>query len=239
MEGIHEILNAIIRRVRGLCVSSASYEMEGNGIIAILLAAGKSRRMKVHKLALPLCGTTIGNSALQNALNSVLDQIFVVTREEDPLKWIDSKLFHAPLRNKWTPLACRDCDMGQAHSLRCGLLAAIDRKPKGIMVLLADQPFVSENLINDLVRTYEKLQSEKNTLFLAARFQGIPRPPIIFSPEAYPELLQLEGDEGARSLLKKQKLAGAFKDYANAGAFLDIDTMEDYEKWKGVRAIFD
>ena len=198
-------------------------------MIAIYLSAGESRRMRVNKLALHLGGTTIGSSGLHTALKSELDHIIVVTKEGDTLKWIDSELFMPSFRNRWTPLSCRDSVKGQAHSLRCGLLAAMDRKPKGIMVLLGDQPFLSVSLINELLLKYQK----QNSLFLAARFQGIPRPPIIFSPEAEPELLELKGDEGARKLLQRQKLAGAFVDYGNERDFLDIDNKEDYQRVKG------
>lgn len=200
-------------------------------MVAIYLAAGESRRMKAPKLALPLGEITVGNAGLQTALQSNLDYIFVVTREADTLTWIDSELFHPPFRTRWTPLSCRDSVKGQAYSLRCGLLAALDRKPEGIMVLLADQPFISKSIINDLVLSFRK--HKKNVGFVAARFQGIPRPPIIFSPEVIPELLKLQGDEGARKLLLSQKLAGKFVDYENARDFLDIDTKEDYEGVKG------
>lgn len=188
-----------------------------------------------NKLALSFGATTIGNSALQSALDSTLDHIIVVAREGDTFKWIDSALFQTPLMKKWTPVTCQDADKGQAHSLRCGLLAAMEMKPKGIMVLLADQPFLSEGIINDLVLRYVKARQEnKNILFVAARFQGIPRPPIIFSPEAVPELLSLKGDEGARRLLQKQELQGLLVDYENVWNFLDIDTREEYEGLKGV-----
>ncbi|MGG3468588.1 NTP transferase domain-containing protein [Neobacillus pocheonensis] len=200
-------------------------------MIAIYLAAGESRRMKAHKLALPLGKTTVGNSGLQTVLQSNLDYIFVITREADALTWIDSELFLPPFRNRWTPLSCSDSVKGQAYSLRRGLLAALDRKPEGIMVLLADQPFLSLSIINDLILSYRK--HKKNVGFVAARFQGIPRPPIIFSTEVIPALLKLQGDEGARKLLLSQELAGKFVDYENARDFLDIDTKEDYEKVKG------
>jgi molybdenum cofactor cytidylyltransferase len=208
--------------------------LKKNGIVAVFLAAGKSRRMGKNKLLLPLRGTTVGNSSLQKALTSVLDQIIVVTRAGEHLDWIDSELFQNPLENRWTPVTCQDAEKGQAHSLRCGLRAAVDRDPLGIMVLLADQPFLSTNLINDLVLTYKKLCMGKNhPSFLAASYQGIPRPPIIFSRDAVPELLNLKGDEGARKYLQKQKQTGIFVEYENDWDFFDIDTREDYEGAKG------
>ncbi|WP_052353680.1 NTP transferase domain-containing protein [Neobacillus jeddahensis] len=214
--------------------------MKDHGIIAVLLAAGKSSRMKTNKLALPLGRTTIGSSTLQNALLSNLAHIIVVTRAEDRLHWIDSTLFEPVLRTRWSTVTCQDADQGQAHSLSCGVLAAIERKPKGIMILLGDQPFLSFQLINDLVEKYEARSLKEGTIpFLAASFQGIPRPPIIFAPEMFPELVALKGDEGARKLIQTQAYPELVVNYENRCDFLDMDTKEEYEQWKGVGSSHD
>ncbi|MFC0272795.1 NTP transferase domain-containing protein [Metabacillus herbersteinensis] len=209
--------------------------MKGNGIIAIYLAAGRSMRMGVDKLSLPLGTHTIGNSALEEALKSSVHYIIVVTRTEDSLDWIDSNLSRIPIKNKWSHITCSDANKGQAHSLQCGLRAAMRMKPKGIMILLGDQPFLSIEIINELVLKYVELNYEKKDFpFIAAGFQGIPRPPIIFSPKSFPELLKLKGDEGARQLFQRQKLEdGLLIEYSNVRDFLDIDTMKDYEGLKG------
>jgi molybdenum cofactor cytidylyltransferase len=214
--------------------------LKGNGIIAVLLAAGKSKRMKENKLALPLGGTTIGNLALQNAIKSELDHIIVVTRAGDSLHWIDSALSQTDQKNRWTPITCLDAEKGQSHSVRRGLMAAKKLKPKGVMILLADQPFLSIKLINDLILKYGEHGKRGNTIpFLAACYQGVPRPPIIFSAETFPALLELKGDEGARKLLQNQKLAGVRVDYENAWDFLDIDTKDEYERIKGSGTKYD
>lgn len=203
--------------------------MKDNGIIAVFLAAGMSRRMTVNKLALPLGTTTIGNLALENAINSNLAHIIVVTRKEDSLNWIDAALWQPEKSHRWTSVSCLDAINGQAHSLRCGMHAAKEWEPRGVMVLLADQPFLSVKLINELIVQYGLHSKGENSIpFLAACYQGVPRPPIIFSPALFPELLKLKGDEGARRLLQKQK--GVLLNYETGVDFLDIDTRDDYEK---------
>lgn len=206
--------------------------MKDNRIIAIYLAAGNGRRMGLNKLALQLGTMTIGNSGLQTALKSTLEHIFVVTREGDALEWIDEALFRPSDRNRWTAVTCLDAEKGQAHSLQCGLRAAINMKPKGIMILLADQPLLPLSIINDLILRYVMVhQDNGNIEFVAASFQGIPRPPIIFSPVAVPKLLKLKGDEGARQLFRmKTPIEGLLVDFENAWAFFDVDTKEDYER---------
>jgi molybdenum cofactor cytidylyltransferase len=206
--------------------------LRDNGIIAIYLAAGNSSRLGVNKLALQLGTSTIGNTGLQRALKADLEHIIVVSREGDSLEWIDSSQFQTSTCNRWTALTCQDAEKGQAHSLQCGLHAAMNMNPKGIMILLADQPLLPVSIINDLVLQYELVQQEnENNRFVAASFQGIPRPPIIFTPTAVPELLKLKGDEGARQLFRMKKpLEGLLIAYENGWAFFDVDTKEEY-KW--------
>ncbi|MEH7304801.1 NTP transferase domain-containing protein [Neobacillus drentensis] len=208
--------------------------MDNHGVIAVYLAAGKSQRMGINKLALPLGEKTIGNAVLEKAVSSDLSYTIVVTREADRLNWIDDTLWRIPLRKNWEAVICQDADKGQAHSLNRGLSTAIEMEPKGIMVLLADQPLLSVRIINDLIFRYLKgIQQHIDIPFLAASFQGIPRPPIIFSPKMVPELLKLKGDEGARQLFNKSPMTGKLVDYESEWDFFDVDTKEDYECLKG------
>jgi molybdenum cofactor cytidylyltransferase len=197
-----------------------------NGIIAIYLAAGKSSRMGTNKLSLPLPTFTIGNSSLQTALSSLLEHVLVVTKKEDYLDWIDPALFRFPYSSQWTHVVCDDAERGQAHSLKRGILAAMSDNPKGMMILLADQPYLSRATINELVTTYINDSDQKD--FVAASYDGIPRPPVIFSPRVIPNLMKLQGDVGARKLF--QELEGIYVEFPYAQEFYDIDTKEDYER---------
>lgn len=186
----------------------------------------------MNKLSLPLGTQTIGNSSLQAALASTTDHIIVVTSEKDSLDWMEQALLFSPRRNIWTHVRCVEAEKGQAYSLHAGVVAAMEMKPKGILVLLADQPFLSVLTINHMIEKYIKLSEVKKSVpFVAARFEGIPRPPVIFSQEVFSDLLQLKGDEGARKILLT--LEGVFVDYFNEREFIDIDTLADYERVKG------
>lgn len=194
-------------------------------MIAIFLAAGKSSRMGLNKLSLPLSTYTIGSSALQTALFSSLDHVLVVTKKEDSLDWMDPSFFRSPYSSQWTHVVCDDAEMGQAHSLQRGFQAAMSTDPRGMMVLLADQPYLSEGTIEKVKKTY--VNSATPVDFVAACYKGIPRPPVIFSPLVLPTLMKLKGDIGARKLL--QDLNGKYVECSDARDFLDIDTKEDYE----------
>ncbi len=199
-----------------------------NGIIAIYLAAGKSSRMGENKLSLSLSICTIGSSALRTALSSSLEHVLVVSKIADSLGWIDPSLFCSPYSNQWSHVVCDDAEKGQAHSLQRGLHAAMSMNPKGIMVLLADQPFLSRSAIEQLITVYNHTRKGD---FVAASFEDIPRPPVIFSPRVIPKLMKLQGDVGARKIF--QELEGKFVEFSEARDFYDIDTKEDYERVLG------
>ncbi|PEJ59044.1 xanthine dehydrogenase [Bacillus sp. AFS002410] len=214
--------------------------MKNSKIVAILLAAGSSKRMGQNKISLPLGSSTIGSYGLRQFIKSNIEHIFVVTKENDSLDWIDRDLFHFPNRDYWTQVPCSNAYQGQSFSLKCGLTAALKMNPLSIMILLADQPFLSIKTINEIHQNYIKRTSENPSIpFLAASFQGIPRPPIIFSTNTLPELFMLSGDEGARTLIRKQtKLEGLLVEFENMWDFFDIDTKEAYDVAKGVEFNF-
>jgi molybdenum cofactor cytidylyltransferase len=202
-------------------------------VCAIYLAAGQSRRMGENKLALPLRKTTIGSLALRAALESDLDHIFVVSKKEDNLDWMEPFFFLSHFQAKWTHIRCVNAELGQAYSLKCGLMSALKRNPDGIMVILADQPFVPVTTINELISVAEYViqnKMDEKINYIAAGFQGVPRPPVLFFRAILPLLLELKGDEGARQLFRKSSLKGILHEIHEKIAFFDIDTKEDYDK---------
>jgi molybdenum cofactor cytidylyltransferase len=206
------------------------------GIFGIYLAAGKSSRMGCHKLSLPVAGTSLGSVALQTALRSELDGVLVVTRPDDMLDWLDPAMRTAPLREKWRQLFCSDASQGQGYSLRCGLQRAQDLQARAVVVLLADQPFVSVEMINHLLQTFRDGEGQQQPLdYVASSHQGLLQPPILFSHTLFPLLLTLQGDEGARRIIRvNDGLHGTCIEFANARLFQDVDTPFDYETLSGM-----
>lgn len=200
-------------------------------VCAIYLAAGQSKRMGENKLALPLLKTTVGSLAFHAALQSKLEHIIVVTKEDDCLSWMDPSFFQTPFKEKWSHARCQDAVLGQSHSLKYGLQAAQKRNSNGIMVLLADQPFLNVKTINELIILGEQFQKKKDLneiTYVAASFQGIPRPPILFLQKSFSFLSDLKGDEGARQLFRKSILKGRLVEGRDERIFFDLDTKEDY-----------
>ncbi|WP_051348793.1 NTP transferase domain-containing protein [Peribacillus kribbensis] len=228
--GIHIILLKINRMIRIIHIEGAGNDM--GTIMGIYLAAGKSERMGTNKLALPLEGIPLGNIAMHTALASSLDHLAVVVNKKDPLDWMDPLLQKPEFKKHWTLVRCEKDEAGQAYSIKMGIQQAIKIHADAAVILLADQPFVPRFMIENLI-THFRTQP---CLFTASGYKRKPRPPILFSKEAFHDLLHLEEDQGARHLIRgKWSSRGHVVQYLCECYFLDIDHKEDYEKAKELK----
>jgi len=200
--------------------------MNRNTIIGIYLAAGQSTRMGSNKLQLPLGNMSLGNYALAAALNSRLDYVRVITNDV-MADWMDSTFYRDPIKQKWSKMYCPEAHLGQAYSLRCGIRAALALEVRAVMILLADQPLITSEMINELLIRYQ-MEWANHIPYVASSCDGLARPPVIFDHRMLPELMRLQGDQGARHLIRKEK-SGILNDFANPDLFMDVDTVEDYK----------
>jgi len=193
-------------------------------VIGIYLAAGQSCRMGSDKLQLQVGNIKLGSMALAAAVRSELEGVIVVTGGKGVPGWVHHDLVKEPMRAKWTYVECPEAHLGQAYSLRCGLEAAQRLGPDGVMILLGDQPCITVEVVNDLLRCY----ADHRASYVAACHAGLSRPPVIFGKETFPNLEKLEGDAGARHILRSEKLDGFTVTFDDPTLFYDVDTQEDY-----------
>lgn len=110
-----------------------------------------------------------------------------------------------------------DPSLGQARSLCYGVAAAEELGAEAVLVALADMPRVTAGHVYRLFDSYDGPSA------IVASSDGVrPMPPVLFGRERFAELLDLQGDQGARELIK-----GGHHVVAGPGELVDIDTQDD------------
>ncbi len=176
----------------------------------------------IHKLYLPLQGKPLGNLALQVAVSSRLSHIIVVTNEP---AW----MLESVCRENVHILSCPDAYRGMSYSLQCGVEKAKRMNADGVVVLLADQPFVTVEFINKMISYCEQ---NENIHFVAASYSGIRQPPVLFTKKVFPFFKALKEDKGARAIFTHPRINGISLLAENDKIFFDIDTWEKYQQAK-------
>ena len=111
---------------------------------------------------------------------------------------------------------------GLGHSIALGAQIALQFKPDAIMVSMADMPFIEPWLLERMAAQLQEGRAD----IIHAGAQGRPHPPTIFGKACFEQLAALDGDDGAKSLMRSDTLRiAAFN--APAPLLFDVDTRDD------------
>ena len=188
-------------------------------ICAMVLAAGRSRRMGTQKLLLPLRGKPLIAHVVDEPLRSGVDRVFVVVgADEQPiLDALAGRPVHA-VKNTQT-----ECEM--LHSVRCGL-TAVPQQAAAVMVALGDQPGVTADVAAELVRSFHATERG----IVVPTYNGRRGHPLLFSMCYRDEILTRHEGCGLRGLLAAHPEDVFELEVATAGILEDIDLPEDYRR---------
>lgn len=190
-------------------------------ITAIILAAGRSQRMgERNKLLLPFRGKTVLESVLDTVVSLPFREILVVTGHDGLA--IQKILQNYPLKRVHNPAYRR----GMSTSLKKGLSAA-DPGAAGFLICLADMPLLSADLLMNLSNRFA---GAPGPAIVAPAYRGQRRNPVLFSRHFLSEMMALEGDRGARSVIEAHPGAVIEVAVEDAEIFGDIDTEDDYQR---------
>lgn len=108
---------------------------------------------------------------------------------------------------------------GLSSSLRLGV-GSLDRRSEAVVVCLADQPFVTEELIDRIIDRHLELKADA----VVAASGEVVSPPVLLSRKLYGKIARLRGDKGAKAIALAEP--GVERVEVEADALLDVDTDE-------------
>jgi len=183
----------------------------------VILAAGASTRLGQPKQLLAYAGKTLVEHAAQTALDSGAHEVVVVVGA-DALA-IEEKLATLSVR----VVINSDWEEGMGSSIRLGV-SSLATVIECVVIALCDQP----RMTSDLVRALAERHFETGAPIVACTYNSVIGAPSAFGVELFPSLMSLQGDTGARELIRKSQIP--IQTVAFGGGSLDVDTEADYRR---------
>ncbi|HEY4229980.1 MAG TPA: nucleotidyltransferase family protein, partial [Thermoanaerobaculia bacterium] len=139
-------------------------------VAGIVLAAGASKRFGRNKLLLPWEGESLARRAARVALEAGLDPVVVVLGHE--AERVARELEGVAVRTVVNPAHAK----GINTSLAAGA-AALPAEAAAAVVLLADMPRVTAEMVARLVQTFR----ETGAPLVASEYAGVRAPPTLYA----------------------------------------------------------
>jgi molybdenum cofactor cytidylyltransferase len=182
-------------------------------ISCLLLAAGAATRFGGGKLTYMLDGAYLGLHAARTLSSIGFGHLLAVCNPAD------QALCDAYAELGFEIVTNDQPKNGQSQSLRLGIAALVARETKGVMVALADMPYITVKHCKALLAEFDR----SDELQAIASFNGtVSLPPALFPASIYAKLSTLSGDQGARYFLND-----AVQVIGDAHMLADIDRPED------------
>ena len=186
-------------------------------IAGVVLAAGLSGRMGRPKLLLPLDGRPLIRRTVEAlAAAGLADLVVVVPPESDALR---AALDGLSVRFAVNPAP----EAGQAGSVVAGV-AALTPGTTAALIALGDQPDLPAAVLTGLLERHRA----GGAAIVAPRYREGRGNPVLFTAEVFPELLRLDGDQGARAIVDADAARVALVPF-DLPMPRDVDTPDDYE----------
>ena len=185
-------------------------------LVGILLAAGRGKRFDPSGVQNKLLQTLAGGDAVVAAsaknMLAVLPRVLAIVRPGDDKVAALLGGLGCEVR------VCADADLGMGESLNTAIEHT--KGAEGWLIALGDMPHVRPDTMRALAATIER-----GARIAAPVYEGRRGNPVAFSNFHLPLLLALDGDQGARAILKSHAVSEVIVD--DIGVVRDIDTPGD------------
>jgi molybdenum cofactor cytidylyltransferase len=185
-------------------------------VAAIVLAAGSSTRMGRNKLLLEVGGESLVRRAVRAAIAGGVDEVVVVLgHDEDRVRAELDGLECRPVVNP-------DHAEGAGTSVRTGVRHV--QGADALVVVLADMPFVTAEMIGGLVQRYRATRPP----LVVSHYGDVQAPPTLYDRALFEELLAIPGERCAKQVVRRHEGEAEVVAWA-AAALRDIDVPADYD----------
>ena len=187
-------------------------------ISAILLAAGQSKRMKgENKLTKKINGVPLINLSILNILESSIEELIIVTGyQNEILESIINK------DNKIKIFFNNHYKSGMASSIKVGV-SNLSKKSKAFFICLGDMPYVNRKIYEQLI----KHANDKEIII--PTYNAKQGNPVLFSIKMKNKIMSVEGDSGAKELLKKYKDKIFKLPIDDSSILTNLNTMDSFK----------
>ncbi|KYH31956.1 selenium cofactor biosynthesis protein YqeC [Neomoorella mulderi] len=187
---------------------------------AIVLAAGAGERYGGDKQLLSIAGQPMVRRVVTTALAAVPGNVVVVLGHEAgrvaaALEGLAADIAYNPGYRR-----------GLSTSLQAGL-AALGPESRAALFVLADQPGVTPDVITRLAGAYR----QEGKKIIVPVYQGRRGNPVLIDRDLWPQILALQGDVGAREIIRAHPEEVLTVEVDCPGILKDIDTHTDYQAW--------
>ncbi len=197
--------------------------------VAVLPAAGASRRMGRPKLLLPFKAGPLVAGVVNALLGGGVDEIVLVTapKDEELRGWAR----RAGIASAVNP----EPERGMLSTIREGVAALggaaeLARRGSILLVSPADLPNLEAGTVAGLLRRMR----ESGAPIAQPVFHGKHGHPLAIAPALIPEIDTLDPNVGLRQLRDRHAAELLEIEVEDAGVVQDVDTPEDYERMAGL-----
>jgi len=188
-------------------------------VTGVVLAAGSSRRMGTNKLLLTIGGESVLRRAVRRAVEAGLAPVIAVLGHDSDRA--AAQLAGLPCHVVLNP----DHERGMNGSLRAGV-AAVPPEAIGAVVLLADMPLVTSDMIAELVRRYRAGAAP----LLLSTYGEVLAPPMLYDRALFGELCEFLDGDGCGKRVAKRHRAEALEVAWPPAALADLDFPDDVRR---------
>jgi molybdenum cofactor cytidylyltransferase len=190
---------------------------QGNGIWALILAAGESKRMHRPKLVMPFGESTIIGNVIENIPADLVDGKIIVLGA-----WKNEILEKI---KDMTLMLCvnENFKEGMLSSVQCGL-NALPLDTEAVIIFQGDQPGIPPDVTAKLLRA----RQENGKGIIISVHDGKRGHPILIDKKYFSEINTLDDSKGLRGLSYLHPGDVFEAETGNSMILRDIDTPEEY-----------